>query len=409
MSLTYLDFFAGIGGFRSGFDSIGAKCLGFAEIDKYARQSYKAIHDVDGEKEWHDITQVTDAEFGELAGKVDLINAGFPCQAFSVAGKRKGFEDSRGTLFYEVARAAKIIQPKYLLLENVKGLLSHDKGNTVDVIFQTLNEIGYTFDFEVLNSKYFGVPQNRERIFILAVRDDLVKKEEWDIKGNGVVAKAKKRFKAYEGIKSFNFFGWTKDFDTIEKKLRDVIELDVDEKYYLSEDKTSKIINLLREEDQAEVVAVKGDLISRNNPESQYGFSKTDWFTLRCAETHGVAHIIPKTQVVANLNHWSMDIMNRVYGVDGLSPTIHTMQGGGREPKIAAPPNYRIRKLTPLECWKLQGFSENQHKMAVEAGLSNSQRYKQSGNSVTVNVVDAVAKELMLLHTKLKEESLVLV
>lgn len=443
--ITFLDFFAGIGGFRTAVERLGGKCLGFAEIDKHARQSYKALYNTEGEREWHDITQVTDTEFAELAGKVDLINAGFPCQAFSVAGKRQGFEDSRGTLFYEVARAAKAIRPKYILLENVKGLLSHDKGNTVDVIFRTLNEIGYTIDFTVLNSKHFGVPQNRERIFIMAVRDDLVTQEAWNIEGTGVVAKAKRRFSEYEGIKSFNFFGWSAQHTTVSKRLRDVLEAQVDEKFYLSDEKTAQLIEKIQDTE----------------------FAQT-------------------TQVGDDLNHYSQEALNRIYGINGQSPTIDTMQGGGREPKIAEPievraaltpdraekrqngrrfkendepmftltaqdkhgvlfevratalqnanmqgrriktndepsftvsatdrhgvtigtqPNYRIRKLTPLECWRLQGFSDEQHQKAVDAGVSNSQRYKQAGNSVTVNVIEAIITQLIALDGTIHNES----
>jgi len=443
--ITFLDFFAGIGGFRTAVERLGGKCLGFAEIDKHARQSYKALYNTEGEREWHDITQVTDTEFAELAGKVDLINAGFPCQAFSVAGKRQGFEDSRGTLFYEVARAAKAIRPKYILLENVKGLLSHDKGNTVDVIFRTLNEIGYTIDFTVLNSKHFGVPQNRERIFIMAVRDDLVTQEAWNIEGTGVVAKAKRRFSGYEGIKSFNFFVWSAQHTTVSKRLRDVLEAQVAEKFYLSDEKTAQLVEKIQD-----------------------------------------TEFVQTTQVGDDLNHYSQEALNRIYGINGQSPTIDTMQGGGREPKIAEPievratltpdraekrqngrrfkendepmftltaqdkhgvlfevratalqnanmqgrriktndepsftvsatdrhgvtigiqPNYRIRKLTPLECWRLQGFSDEQHQKAVDAGVSNSQRYKQAGNSVTINVIEAVVTQLIALDGTIQNES----
>src|SRR5690606_37494355 len=121
----------------------------------------------EGEVDWEDITEVTDSEARELRGKVDLITGGFPCQAFSFAGKRRGFEDTRGTMFFEIARIAKQIEPRFLLLENVKGLLSHDKGRTFAIILSTLDELGYDVEWQVLNSKDFGVPQNRERVFIV--------------------------------------------------------------------------------------------------------------------------------------------------------------------------------------------------------------------------------------------------
>src|SRR5690606_11612140 len=170
----------------------------------------------------------------------DLLVGGFPCQAFSVAGKRKGFEDTRGTLFFEIARIAKEKHPKALLLENVKGLVNHDKGRTLDIMIETLNEIGYVVDFEILNSKYFGVPQNRERIFIVAIREDLIEQEPWIIKGNTIVPKGKRRISGYEWAKTFNF-DWTEQME-VTTRLRDILESDVDEKYYLDDEKTAKLI-----------------------------------------------------------------------------------------------------------------------------------------------------------------------
>src|SRR5699024_10256730 len=202
----------------------------------------------------------------------DLLVGGFPCQAFSVAGKRKGFEDTRGTLFFEIARIAKDKQPKALLLETVKGLVNHDKGRTLDIMIRILNEIGYVVDFNVLNSKYFGVPQNRERIFIIAVREDLHGHEDWDeetTKGHTVVPKGKRRLMKYDWLKSFNF-----DFPTQEKvttRLRDILETNVDEKYYLDEEKTKKLVAKLSENDRQKFIEVDSKRIvqlngDRDNP-----------------------------------------------------------------------------------------------------------------------------------------------
>lgn len=166
--MKFLDLFAGIGGFRMGLESLGHECVGFCEIDKFARKSYKAIYDTEGEIELHDITQVTNEDWRKFRGTVDIICGGFPCQAFSIAGKREGFlDETRGTLFFEIARAAKEIKPPLLFLENVKGLLSHDQGRTFRTILSTLDELGYDAEWQVLNSKDFGVPQNRERVFII--------------------------------------------------------------------------------------------------------------------------------------------------------------------------------------------------------------------------------------------------
>src|SRR5690625_2060199 len=145
MGLKFLDLFAGIGGFRLGMEKAGHKCIGYVEFDKFARKSYEAMYDTKGEWTTHDITTVTNDDIRELRnrGRVDVITGGFPCQTFSIAGKRKGFEDTRGTLFFEIARFANILQPRYLFLENVKGLLSHDDGNTFETILRTLDELGY--------------------------------------------------------------------------------------------------------------------------------------------------------------------------------------------------------------------------------------------------------------------------
>src|SRR5690606_22261497 len=136
-------------------------------------------------------------------------------------------------------------QPKIVLLENVKGLVGHDKGRTLDTIIKTLNDIGYTVDFEVLNSKYFGVPQNRERIFSVAVRDDLIEAKPWIIEGNTVVPKGKRRISGYEGVKTFNF-AWPEQAEAT-TRLRDILETEVDEKYYLDEEKTSKLVEQLND------------------------------------------------------------------------------------------------------------------------------------------------------------------
>ena len=164
--MKFLDLFAGIGGFRLGMESAGHECIGFCEIDKYARASYKAIHNTEGEIELHDITTVSDESIRRF-GSVDVICGGFPCQAFSIAGHRRGFEDTRGTLFFEICRFASVLRPKYLFLENVRGLLNHDGGATFETIIRTLDELGYDVEWQVLNSKNFGVPQNRERVFII--------------------------------------------------------------------------------------------------------------------------------------------------------------------------------------------------------------------------------------------------
>ena len=287
--MKFIDLFAGIGGFRLGMESAGHECVAFCEIDKFARASYKAIHNTEGEIELHDITTVTDNEIRAI-GHVDAICGGFPCQAFSIAGHRRGFEDTRGTLFFEIARFASILKPKYLFLENVKGLLNHDKGNTFEVILSALDELGYDVEWQVLNSKDFGVPQNRERVFIVG------------------------HLRGTSGRQVFPMFGTSSD--------KSIVQLG----------------NIKKTESFG------------GNPQC-----------------------------------------GRVYSPDGLAPCLNTMQGGQREPKIFI--DGKVRKLTPRECWRLQGFPDWAFDKAQEVN-SNSQLYKQAGNSVTVNVIKEIARYL---------------
>lgn len=287
--MKFIDLFAGIGGFRLGMESAGHECVAFCEIDKFARASYKTIHNTEGEMELHDITQVTDDEIRSI-GHVDAICGGFPCQAFSIAGRRRGFEDTRGTLFFEIARFASILKPKYLLLENVKGLLNHDKGNTFEVILSALDELGYDVEWQVLNSKDFGVPQNRERVYIVGHLRGTSRREVFPII----------RTRSDESIIQLGNIRKTESFG--------------------------------------------------GNPQC-----------------------------------------GRVYSPSGLAPCLNTMQGGQREPKISI--DGKVHKLTPRECWRLQGFPDWAFDKAQEVN-SNSQLYKQAGNSVTVNVIREIARYL---------------
>ena len=158
--MKYFSTFSGIGGFEVGIGDKG-ECVGFSEINKPAIAVYK--YHFPKHENFSDITKIVTADLPDF----DLFVGGFPCQSFSIAGKRGGFQDTRGTLFFEIARIAKVKRPAYLLLENVKGLLNHDKGNTFATIISTLDELGYDCEWHVNNSKNFGVPQNRERVFII--------------------------------------------------------------------------------------------------------------------------------------------------------------------------------------------------------------------------------------------------
>lgn len=163
-AIKFFDCFAGIGGFRSGLEKAGGyECIGFCEIDKNAETAYRAMYDTEKEVFYNDITKINAEEMPDF----DLFVGGFPCQPFSVAGKRRGFEDTRGTLFYHIARIIKHKRPAAFLLENVPGLLSHGEGQTYLTILRTLSELGYCIEWFVHNSAGFGVPQSRKRVYIV--------------------------------------------------------------------------------------------------------------------------------------------------------------------------------------------------------------------------------------------------
>lgn len=160
MTIRYFDMFAGIGGFRSGLEAIGGfECVGYCEIDKYAKQAYEAMYDTGGELYFDDARKIVPEQLPDF----DLLVGGFPCQSFSIAGARKGFDDTRGTLFFEIARIASVKKPKYLFLENVPGLLNHNQGRAFETILRTLDGLGYNVCWQVLKRKNFGVPQSRNR------------------------------------------------------------------------------------------------------------------------------------------------------------------------------------------------------------------------------------------------------
>lgn len=339
--MKFLDLFAGIGGFRLGMEAAGHECIGFCEIDKFARASYKAIHDTEGEIELHDITRVTDDDVRAI-GEVDVICGGFPCQAFSIAGARRGFEDTRGTLFFEIARFASILKPKYLFLENVKGLLNHDKGNTFKTIIGALDGLGYDVEWQVLNSKNFGVPQNRERVFIIG---HLRRGRSGNVfpfggKVENTDPGLKNEIKKYGTIQpNYNQSGVVYDTDGIAPTLRAYQGGNLEPKIRVKE--ATK---------QGYAEATIGDSVNLSHPNSKTRrgrVGKQIANTLLTGESQGVIE-----------------------------------------------PDFRIRKLTPRgECWRLQGFPDWAFDRSQEVN-SNNQLYKQAGNSVTVNVIAAIAERL---------------
>lgn len=413
--MKFLDLFAGIGGFRLGLEQAGHQCVGFCEIDKFARKSYKAIHNTENEVEMHDITEITD-DFIRGIGNVDIITGGFPCQAFSIAGKRRGFSDTRGTLFFEIARFASILKPEYLLLENVKGLLSHDSGNTFEVIISTLDELGYDVEWQVLNSKEY-VPQNRERVFIVG-----------HLRGAGT-------------RKIFPFEGDGKAPDR-EFKIEKIGNIRKNEKSQ-SGDVVSQnsiaptLCSTTTQKDPLKVAipVMEPERVNKSQNGRRFKENGEEMFTLTAQGNHGII-------VAGHINPNGFRQTNEVLDPSGICTALRTFQGGGLEPKIkvreatkkgyseAVPgdsvnvshpdsktrrgrvgkqiantlltgeeqatvtADLRIRKLTPRECWRLQGFPDWAFDRAEKVN-SNSQLYKQAGNSVTVPVIFDIARRLI--------------
>lgn len=392
--MKFLDLFAGIGGFRLGMESAGHECIGFCEIDKFARASYKAIHDTRGEIELHDITAVSDESIRRI-GRVDIICGGFPCQAFSIAGARRGFEDTRGTLFFEIARFASILKPKYLFLENVKGLLNHDRGNTFEVILSTLDELGYNVEWESINSKNFGVPQNRERVFIIGHLRGGCTRRIFPLSGESQPISSQSVVKIGNVNSSGN---------------------GMNGEVYQADGLAPTLTTNKGEGQKIAIPILTPDRTDKRKNVRTFKSDGEPMFNLTAQDKHGI--------LIAGKLPGNHEQNSRVYDTDGISPTLSTMQGGGQEPKIIqrghgynqggehdiAPTltsnsyhennhlsdGFRIRKLTPRECWRLQGFPDWAFDKAQEVN-SNSQLYKQAGNSVTVSVIAAIAKELEIL------------
>ncbi len=359
--MTFFDLFAGIGGFRLALERAGHTCVGFCEIDKFARQTYKANFNTEGEVEWHDITTVTDEDVRQL-GSVDIITGGFPCQAFSVAGKRGGFDDTRGTLFFEIARIARILRPRYLLLENVKGLLNHAGGETFHTILNTLAELGYWWEYQVLNSKDYGVPQSRERVFIIGHSRRFPRREVFPItRASGQTLR-----QIVGGTQGYRVYDPQGVSVTLASQAGGMgAKTGLYAVPVLTPDRTEKRQNGRRFKEPGEPM-----------------------FTLTSQDRHGVMEI----KKVGNI-YPSGGQGGHLYETNGIAPCVTghrtNSQGWIREPN-----GYEIRRLTPLECFRLQGFPDSHHDNAKAAGVSDSQLYKQAGNAVTVNVVYEIAKRL---------------
>ncbi|WP_188207685.1 DNA cytosine methyltransferase [Alkalibacillus aidingensis] len=351
--LKVVSLFSGIGGFEFGLrnSKIETELVFSSEIDKFAQYSYETLF---GFKPEGDITEIH--EF--LIPDHDLLTAGFPCQAFSVAGKRLGFEDTRGTLFFDIARILDWKKPKYVLLENVKNLISHDQTNTIKTILQVLSDIGYSIDFDIINSKDYGVPQNRERTYIIGVLDGPL--EPWEqTSSSNQVNKIKQHFNETNSINTFNFnFNPNVHKDSKISNIQSILESNVPESFFLDD----MIVEKLNKIGQVTDISEESDKIVK-------------------------LFDIPKSL------HNDNERQRRVYSPHGIAPTVLARTDAAKI-LVNDSNNYRIRKITPFESFRLQGFSTSTYQKLLEANLSNTQLYKQAGNAVTVNVVESIANSI---------------
>lgn len=323
--MKLLDLFSGIGGFHKGFEKAGFEFdwVGFSDIDKYASAVYKYRYP--NAKELGDITSIRPER--DLPDNIDILCGGFPCQAFSVAGRRKGFEDTRGTLFFEIARILRHFRDTekpipYFVLENVKGLLSHDDGRTFAIIYRVLTDIGYTVECQLLNTRWV-LPQNRERIYIVG------------------------HFGRGSGCKVFP----------------------------IGEDGKVHNNNSSRSKSETKLC---GAITTGEGTRRESNFVK-----------------VKKLKQIGVVGKDT--IATRIYDPSGISSTL--TDGGGMGAKTGLyKVNKLIRRLTPVECMRLQGFPDDWNEKGIldnkVVDISDTQRYRQAGNAVSVPIVSMVAERI---------------
>lgn len=428
--MKYFSLFSGIGSPEQALKNLGVEfeLQGFSEIDKFAIKSYCEVHGVDKNLNLGDITKI---DIDNLPKDIDLITHGSPCQDFSVAGNGKGGDIGTGTrssLMWNTVAICEHCQPKYVIWENVKNVLSKKHRHNFDKYLDEMDRIGYKNFYQVLNAKDYGVPQNRERIFVVSIRKD-IKKD----------------------------FEFPKGFDN-GIRLKDILENEVDEKYYINTEKAKELIEkfiatgkkhlninpsgkgmngIVRNDEIAGTITTnKGegqkiltigkintsqdgiivdtsgispthtaghgnctkiicpctspDIIEKNQNGRRFKEDNEPMFALTSRDRHGV--YISK-RIGGIFDGDTKHQAGSVWDKEGLAPTLDTMQGGYRQPCIII--EYRIRKLTPNECWRLMGFADEQF-LKAEQVCSNSQLYKQAGNSIVVNVMENIFEKIFL-------------
>ena len=374
--------FAGIGGFRAGLTRAGGfQCVGHCEIDKYADASYRAIHDVREEERYDPDARAIDPN--DLPD-FDLLCGGFPCQAFSLAGRRKGFSDARGALFFEIARLAEAKRPSYLLLENVPGLLNQDGGRTFAAILTALSDLGYHVEWAVLNSKHFGVPQSRKRVFLICYLDPRCAGKILPIFGTGGKALVQvlggpqgSRVYHPEGVACTQTAG--------------AGGMGGKTGLYLIAPEGASFVDLCvgkpRRTELARCLTARYGQTSLSNHRGE----RSGVLLIQEATKKGYKEAGPGDTVdlgyagsATRAGRVGQRIAHDAASVQGV------VERGGR-----------IRRLTPRECLRLQGFEDRQIDKIL-AITSDAQAYRQAGNSVTVPVIEAIGRRLRAVDEELR-------
>lgn len=413
MSIKYLDMFSGIGGFRSGLEKVGSfECVGYCEIDEYARRAYEAMYNTKGEMYFEDATKINPDDLPDI----DVICGGFPCQSFSIAGKRRGFDDIRGTLFFEIARIAAVKKPALLFLENVPGLLSHDEGRTFATILSTLDEIGYDVWWQVCNSANFGVPQSRNRLYIIGYNR---KKCEGEILPfNQTNPKTIiRRLPGSEGRRVYSSEALGITLTASSNTGLYIIPIPV-------KSKTKNGYQLAFPNDSIDIA-----YIELNSRRGRVGAEIAH--TLMTGSTQAYYFIDmnsnPKLTELARcitarqdsgINHRKGEHSGIMVIVKELTADEVLQLGDKSDYWTFENPNDDtitaliifdnegnffigyIRRLTPRECWRLQGFTDEQFDKVISAGISDTQLYKMAGNAVSVPVISAFGKQIKRILNK---------
>ena len=423
-TIRFFDLFSGIGGFREGLRRAGGfTCVGHCEVDAYADKNYRLLFDTEGEWFCNDARNIETERMPDF----DLLCAGFPCQAFSIAGKREGFADARGTLFFEIARLVTDKRPAYFILENVPGLLSHDKGWTFHTILSTLSELGYHVEWKVLNSKDFGVPQSRKRVYIVGYLDGRCAGKILPFPETNGAALIQVRTGS-QGKRVYNPEGLSCTLTSLAGGMGSKTGL-----YEVG-------VPIKENTRQGYKMAYPGDSID-------LGYAGMT--TRRGRVGHQIAHTIttgiqqgtlhfvdlsPPPLVTEHCrclntrqnstfhNHKGecSGVLKETGARAVLTPAKSEVRQNGRRMKEPDEPMFtitatdrhgvvyrgRIRKLVPRECLRLQGFYDWQIDL-MEQDTSDSQLYKQAGNGVTVPVIEAIGKLLRQADYQIQMEDAV--